>query len=124
MQSCLENRGIKARHEEIVRNDYGNNNEYSSTHKNAIGGEDSIGKGSPSIKGHNDWLPDCTKPTTMINYSNFDTENGGNMYDINGRNGIGGRKQSLVRSMYNKENQYGADLIETEENIKDGQIRF
>jgi hypothetical protein len=58
----------------------------------------------------------------MIDYSNFDTFNGGGIYDIKGRNDIGGREKALASSMYNEENQYGADLINTAENIAQGQI--
>ena len=57
----------------------------------------------------------------MINYSNFDTENGGGLYDIKGRNDVGGRERSLARSKYNKEQPYGADLVNTSENIAQGQ---
>lgn len=73
--------------------------------------------------GHSHFLPDCTKPTTTIDYSNFDTVNGGGLYDIEGRNDIGGRKKAMVSSLYNKEYQYGANLIDTELNIQQGQYQ-
>lgn len=119
-QSCLEKRGIDERSNEIVRSDYNIENQYNSTHKDALSDGDPQGKGT-GHGGHNAWLPDCTKPTNMIDYSNFDTFNGGGSYDIHGRNDIGGRERSLARSMYNHEQPYGADLINTAENIAQGQ---
>lgn len=120
-QTCLERRGIEERNVEIVRSDYNINDQYGPTHSDALSNGDPQGKGT-GHGGHTSWLPDCTKPTTMIDYSNFDTENGGGLYDIKGRNGIGGREQALARSMYNKENQYGPNLVNTSENIAQGQF--
>ena len=57
----------------------------------------------------------------MIDYSNFDTQNGGDCYDIKGRNGIGGRDRAMAISMYNKENEYGPNSVNSEQNINDGQ---
>ena len=119
-QTCLEKRGMDERHIEISRSDYNIENQYNSSHPDALSNGDPQGKGT-GHGGHGDWLPDCTKPTNMIDYSNFDTENGGGSYDIDGRNGIGGRIRSLARSMYNKENMYGSNLVNTEQNIIDGQ---
>ena len=121
MQSCLEKKGIDARHEEIVRSDYNIENEYSAQHPDAISNGDVLGKGT-GHGGHTHWLPDCNKPTTTIDYSNFDTTHGGGVYDIEGRNDIGGRKKAMASCMYNEEHQYGANLIDTEENIKQGQF--
>lgn len=120
MQSCLEIRGIEERQKEIVRSDYNIEDQYSSTHKDAISDGDKLGKGT-GHGGHTHWLPDCNKPSTTIDYSNFDTTNGGGIYDIEGRNDIGGRKKALASSLYNKENQYGANLIDTEKNQQLGQ---
>jgi len=119
-QSCLEKRGIEERSEEIVRSDYNQENPYGPTHPDALSDGDAQGKGT-GHGGHTAWTPDCTKPTSTIDYSNFDTENGGGLYDIKGRNDIGGREKSLARSVYNKENQYGANLVNTSENIAQGQ---
>ena len=60
----------------------------------------------------------------MMDYSNFDTEssNIGGSYDINGRNGVGGRNFLKTISIYNEENQYGPNLIDTTANEQDGQI--
>ena len=119
-QTCLERRGIEERHNEIVRNDYNIENQYGPTHKYAISDGDVQGKGT-GHGGHTHYLPDCTKPTGMIDYSNFDTEHGGGKYDIEGRNNIGGRNRTLAYSLYNKENMYGQNLIDTKINKEDGQ---
>lgn len=122
MQSCLEKRGIEERKNEIVRSDYNIDNQYSASHPDAISDGDPQGKGT-NHGGHGAWLPDCTKPTGMIDYSNFDTINGGGLYDIEGRNDIGGRKRAMASSMYNQEYQYGANLVNTEENVMQGQYQ-
>lgn len=123
MQSCLEKRGIEERHNEIVRSDYNIEDQYSSAHKDAISDGDALGKGT-NHGGHTHFLPDCSKPTTMIDYSNFDTVNGGGFYDIEGRNDIGGRKRAMGYSLYNQENQYSANLVNTEENLRQGQYQM
>lgn len=125
-QSCLEVHGIEERHEEIVRNDYNIEDNYSQTHKDALSDGDSKGKGS-GHGGHTDWTPYCSDNQTknMIDYRNFDTSpesNIGDCYDINGRNGVGGRIFAMNRSIYNHENQYGANSVNTELNQNDGQI--
>lgn len=120
-QSCLEKRGIEERNTEIVRNDYQKeDNEYNSKHADALSDGDSRGKGT-GHGGHTHWLPDCNGPIGMINYSNFDTFNGGNSYDINGRNDVGGRLKAMTFSKYNQDNQYSSILISTELNKIDGQ---
>lgn len=119
-QTCLEKRGMEERHEEITRSDYNINNPYSETHKDALSDGDAQGKGT-GHGGHTHFLPDCTKPTTTIDYSNFDTQNGGGCFDIEGRNGISGRNRAMATSMYNKENEYGAKLVNTEANVNEGQ---
>ena len=122
-QTCLEKRGMEERHQEITRSDYNIENQYGPTHKDAISDGDPQGKGT-GHGGHTHFLPDCTKPTTTINYSNFDSENGGGYYDIEGRNGISGRKRALATSLYNKEIQYGPTLVDTSANVADGQYYF
>jgi hypothetical protein len=122
MQTCLEKKGIEARHESLVRNDYNLNDEYTSTHSNALSNGDPKGKGT-GHGGHTYSVPDCNRPTS-IDYSNFDTENGGGLYDIEGRNGNGGRNFLITINNYNKENPYGANLVDTTLNVSDGQIRI
>ena len=119
-QTCLEKRGIEERGNEINRSDYNELRPYGPTHKDAISDGDPQGKGT-GHGGHTSWWPDCTKPTNMIDYSNFDTFNGGGLYDIEGRNDIGGRKKSMANSMYSPVQPYGADLVNTSENIAQGQ---
>lgn len=116
MQSCLEKRGIEERNAEIVRSDYNIEDPYSASHKDAISDGDKMGKGT-NHSGHNHFLPDCTQPTGKINYSNFDTENGGGSADVEAR------RTAMVRSLYNKDYQYGANLVNTEENLNQGQFR-
>ena len=120
-QSCLEKNGIEERAVEMVRSDYNAENPYSDAHKDALSDGDPLGKGTGYSGGVKDTLPNYNGTRGMIDYSNFDTENGGGSYDIDGRNGIGGRIRSLARSMYNKENMYGSNLVNTEQNIIDGQ---
>ena len=122
-QTCLEKRGMEERHEEITRSDYNINDQYGPTHNDAISNGDPQGKGT-GHGGHTHFLPDCTKPTTTIDYRNFDSENGGGYYDIEGRNGISGRKNSLAISLYNKQTQYGPTLVDTSANVADGQYYF
>ena len=122
-QSCLEVNAIERRKEDIVRNDYSQQDEYSQTHPDAISDGDPLGKGS-GHGGHTHSIPDCTKPKSLIDYSNFDTSanNVGGSYDINGRNGIGGREFLLTISKYNSEKQYGINSVDTTLNVQDGQI--
>lgn len=120
-QSCLEKRGIEQRHDELVRNDYQReDNEYSVIHKDALSDGDERGKGT-GHGGHTHYLPDCNGPIGMINYSNFDTFNGGDTYDINGRNDVGGRRKAMATSIYNQERQYGMTSVSTELNRIEGQ---
>lgn len=122
-QTCLEKVGIEKRHDTIVKNDYNIEDQYSQLHKDALSDGDPLGKGS-GHGGHTHYVPDCNKPSSMMDYSNFDTEssNIGGSYDINGRNGVGGRNFLKTISIYNEENQYGANLIDTTANEQDGQI--
>ena len=125
MQTCLEKRGIEERNVEIIRSDYNINDQYSATHPDALSNGDVQGKGS-GHGGHTHYLPDCNKPTGTIDYSNFDTSyqsNIGGCYDIKGRNGISGREYAMSVSMYNYENQYGAALVNTEQNVAQGQYQ-
>ena len=122
-QTCLEKVGIEKRHDTIVRNDYNIEDQYSQLHKDALSDGDPLGKGS-GHGGHTHYVPDCNKPSSMMDYSNFDTEasNIGGSYDINGRNGVGGRNFLKTISIYNEKNQYGPTLVDTTANVQDGQI--
>ena len=122
-QSCLEQKGIERRQIERVRSDYNPSDVYNENHPDALSDGDAWGKGSGN-GGHGFSIPDCNKPQTMMDYSNFDThsENIGGYYDINGRDGIGGRTYLKNISLYNEENQYGINSVDTSANIEDGQI--
>jgi hypothetical protein len=122
MQSCLEKKGIEARTESLVRNDYDRIDYYSDLHSDAIGNGDPLGKGT-MVGGHTHSTPDCSKPSS-IDYSNFDTMNGGGLYDIEGRNGIGGRNFLLNISKYNSEHEYGRGSHSIDTSANDGQVRF
>lgn len=127
-QSCLEKRGIDERENEISRSDYNAKDPYGPTHPDAMSDGDPQGKGT-GHGGHTAWQPDCTKPTNMIDYSNFDTFSTedhtiGGLYDIKGRNDVGGREKSMASSMFNHERPYGAELVNTTENVLLGQYQF
>ena len=122
-QSCLEKKAIEERQVELARNDYRKTEEYSISHKDAISDGDPLGKGT-GHGGHGFWLPDCSRGQTEINYSNFDTENGGGKYDIEGRNGIRGKNYLTSINLYGKNNQYTRDSIDMSANIADGQVDF
>jgi hypothetical protein len=120
MQTILEQKGIEKRGEITVKNGYNKSDEYNVLHSNAIGNGDPKGKGT-GMGAHTHSTPDSSKPS-VINYNNFDTTNGGGLYDIEGKNGIGGRNFLINISKYNKNNEYGAHLIDTSNN--DGQIKL
>ena len=122
-QTCLEKRGISAREEHIERSDYNIENAYSATHKDAMSDGDAQGKGT-GHGGHTFYLPDCNKPIGQMDYSNFDTFNGGGKYDIEGYGDRPGRNVQMARSLYNSENEYGPTSVDTTKNINEGQYFF
>lgn len=116
-QSFLEKKGIAKRQEEFVRSDYNESNSYSENHNDAIStGDKPLGKGTNS-GGHQHVIPDYNKPSTLFNYSNLDTSNGGGSYDIHGRDGRGGRNTLLSYNIYNKDNAYGPESVEIDDSI-------
>jgi hypothetical protein len=123
MQSKLEKVGVEERKSKIIKSDYNHTDQYSATHKDALSDGDKNSKGTRH-GGHTHWLPDTSKTGATIDYSNFDTENGGNIYDIEGRNNVGGRNKAINSCLYNKEHPYGAHLIDSEENQRQGQFRL
>lgn len=119
MQSCLESISIDERNEELVRNDYTKNKQYSSTHADALADGDSRGKGT-NHGGHTFYLPNCTGTIGSFNYSNFDVSpdsNAGN--DVDNET----RTTAMARSLYNYENQYSARLVDTSANVLEGQYQ-
>ena len=123
-QTCLEINAIEERQKEISRNDYNSEggNRYDASHRDAKSDGDPQGKGVGGSHGFS--LPDCSKPKNMIDYSNFSMENAGGQYDLEGREGRSGYNRSMVRSLYNKDYQYGANLVKTKENVAQGQYQF
>jgi hypothetical protein len=122
-QTCLEKRGIDARHTQTVRSDYNIEDQYGPTHSDALSNGDAQGKGA-NHGGHSHFLPDCTKPVGQIDYSNFATSPSdqiGGKYDIDGFNDHPGRKVQMARSLYNYEDSYGPTSVNTEANQNDGQ---
>lgn len=123
-QSTLEKRAIEKRQTELVRSDYNKANAYSESHEDALSNPEdetkALGKGTGN-GGHQAYVPDHSKPSTLINYSSFNTTEGGGAYDIHGRNGQGGRNRLLQINLYDKENAYGPDSVDTSANINEGQ---
>ena len=123
-QSNLELKGMDESHAEIVRSDYNKSNGYSELHEDAQSHPDDptkvLGKGTNS-GGHQHYVPDYRKSPTSYNYSNLNTTEGGGYYDINGRNEQGGRNRLLSINIYNKDNAYGPNSVDTSANIDEGQ---
>jgi len=114
----MEKRSIDARHEQIVRNEYNNENQYNASHPNALATGDAKGKGTGS-QGHGFWLPDCEAQPNVFRYDNFDTDpssGAGNNVDNERRN------ESMVRGLYNYEHPYDASAIDTSANVAEGQF--
>jgi hypothetical protein len=127
-QSNLEKIGIERRNEyELVRNDIKKSKPYDVDHDTAVWHEGDItkplGKGTRS-DGHQHSIPQAYNELTKNQIRpQLDTENGGGAYDINGRPGVGGgRKWLQIINLYDKDNQYGVNSIDTSANIEDGQI--
>lgn len=119
-QSRLESEAIDKRHELEVISDYQKNtNEYSEQHEDALSNGDPQGKGTGISMGYS--IPGQTT-NKGINYANIATNSGGGLYDIEGRNGIGGRKYLKTINMYNSENSYGVDSVDTSKNAAEGQF--
>ena len=123
MRTCLEKISMDERHEVIVRNEYNSDNEYSATHPNALNidnGDDKRGKGTGSA-GHSHWLPDCSGQLGIINYSNFDTDIS---FHAGNRDDNDARTKAMARSLYNKDNEYSANIIDTSQNVAEGQYKM
>jgi len=119
-QSRLEFEALNKRHELQVISDYQKEvNEYSESHKDAMSDGDPLGKGTGVSMGFS--IPGQTT-NKGINYSNIDTTKGGGQYDIEGRDGVGGgRNYSANINLYNSENSYGSDSVDTSANVAEGQ---
>jgi hypothetical protein len=126
-RSYLEIKGAEERHNELVRSDYNTSDAYSESHEDALSDPNNkdkpLGKGTNN-GGHQHYTPDYTKPQTLFNYGNFDTTNGGGSYDIHGRNGISGRNRLVKINIYNQDNSYSMNSVDTSANIAEGQYVF
>lgn len=122
MQTELEKIGLEARREHLVRKKYNKNNEYSASHPDALSDGDPLGKGT-GHGGHSHSIPHATT-SKAIDYGQIDTSGGGGLYDIEGRNGVGGRKWAMSVNLYSENNEYwrGANAIDTSASRADGQI--
>lgn len=119
-QSRLETEGLSKRHELEVISDYQKNtNEYNESHKDAMSDGDPLGKGTGVSMGFS--VPGQTT-NRGINYSNLNTKEGGGEYDIEGRLGVGGRIRSSVINLYNNEQSYGIESVDTSKNVAEGQF--
>ena len=118
-QSRLEAEAIETRKEHLVKNDYQKLvDEYNESHPDALSGDDPLGKGTGNDMTYS--IPDATKSKHQYT-KNVDTENGGGLYDKEGRNGIGGRKKASIINIYSAATPYGEDSVDTTKNIEDGQ---
>lgn len=118
-QSRLESEAIDIRKEHLVKNDYQRTvNEYDESHNDALSDGDPLGKSTGN--GITYSVPDASKSKYQYTH-NVDTENGGGLYDIDGRNGMGGRKRAQVINLYSQEKQYGENSVDTTKNIEEGQ---
>lgn len=118
MQTCLEKISIDERHEEIVRNDYNQYDQYSMTHPDALGNSGQQGKGTGHPGGTVNLLPHCTGNIGVFDYSNWDTDpdsHAGNCQDN------AAREKMMARSLYNAYAPYGLTLIDRSININEGQ---
>lgn len=123
-QSNLEKKGIEQRQIELIRSDYNKIDAYSESHEDALSNPadetKALGKGTGN-GGHQAYVPDASQPSTLYNYSSLDTSAGGGAYDIHGRNNQGGRNRLLKINIYNKDNAYGPNSVDTSANINEGQ---
>lgn len=118
MQSCMEKRSMDERHDEITRNDYNRENIYNDLHPNARATGDAKGKGTGHPGGTKILRPNCNGVLNVVDYSNYDTaisSNAGNDSDNQART------TALTRSLYNENNRYSAELVDTTANIREGQ---
>lgn len=123
-QTRLEAESLQIRKETSIKNDYNSKTElYNENHDSAKTHNDELhplGKGT-GHGGHTHTKPNRNASKTMIDRSQFDTNNGGGSYDIYGMNNAGGRIRSQMINLYGPENQYNEDSIDTSKNIEDGQ---
>ena len=125
-QTRLEEEGKVIRNERLIKNEYQKNEEkqYNEEHDTALTHDDELhplGKGTKS-GGHTHITPNRKAPKA-IDYSQFNTENGGGSYDIFGRDEAGGRKRSQMINIYGPDRQYNENSIDTS-NSEMSEIRW
>jgi hypothetical protein len=122
-QTGLEFEAIEKREELQTKSDYVKEvNEYSADHKDAKSDGDPFGKGTGVAMGFTTLPEKDGKQNKAINYANIDTINGGGQYDAEGYNGVGGREYLKTINLYNSQNQYGIDSVDTSKNVAQGQF--
>lgn len=88
----------------------GEGHEYGENSEDVLSREGkALGKGTGKAMGY---AVKTNGSKTQIDYSQVDTKNAGGDYDINGRNGVGGRKRLMLMNEYKPENEYSADAVE------------
>lgn len=105
------------RHQQLLRNEYGRENQYDYNHPNARN-TSGRGKSTGVVGGTQNWLPNLTGQIGIFNFSNFDTSlasNAGCEADVNAR------IQMLNRSMYTEEHPYEGSF-DTTQSILEGQF--
>ena len=107
----LEQIGKERRQQEFARNTVKKSNKYDENHELAhstpgqvLGKGDNKGYINHVIMSYDEYTKDAIVP--QVNPDNI----GGGEYDINGRNGIGGRKHLETINKYGPKNMYSADL--------------
>lgn len=89
----------------------GEGHEYGENSEDILSREgEPLGKGTGKAMGYA--VRNTSAPKTQISYSNVDTKNGGGDYDINGRNGVGGRKRLMLMNQFNATAEYSEDSVE------------
>ena len=120
-QTRLEIDSISNRKDSLAREDYNNSNEYGASNPDAIATEGEIlGKGTGGA-GYHDWLPYYEKDKNSrntIDYSNFTTDD-----TVGGCLDKTARRNAEARSIYNKNYEYGSNLIKTDINVANGQYK-
>ena len=136
-QTCLENIGLQHRPVLLNKNEYQKEEEYNDKHPNAIADGDGRGRGTEH-GGHSHSQPDCTvaeyigehfqspiNPQIDTSFeSGPNSTGGGDCVDVYGLPGSSptGRNRLLGLNVYDYENEYGMDYVDTHRNRDDGQF--
>lgn len=114
-KKTLNSEGVNYRREHVEtgsdnRYKEGEGQEYGENSQDVLSRDgEPLGKGTGKAMGYA--IKNNSAPKTQINYDTLDTKNGGGDYDINGRQGVGGRKRLMGMNEYNRDNQYSDDLV-------------